>query len=472
MELPSFIKQFFTSHVRFIVCIFIIIAIIGAAWYIFSNTEPVLGFYTVGKGDVISSVDIPGTVSSSNNVSLSFQESGQIEKIYVKEGDSVNQGDVLASLDASAQETVLSQQQAVLANAQANYQKLLDGATPQDIKTSQDAVNLAQQNMTNAYGGAMNVLNNAYTAIYNAYNIVVTIQNNYFITQDSEGIAVSGAKDDINTNMQSAQTSLAVATKSMASSDIDASITQMISSLNNAYTDINTIRTQCDQGIYFYKVTAADKATLDGQKTAVNTSLTATTALQQNFLSLKLALQTAQDQLSVITAPPTQDNIDAAKAQIASARAQIENAKLNIANADIAAPFSGIARSVVGQVGMVVSPNVPILSIINNGIMKIDAYASETDVAHIQQNSTANVVLDAYGDGIKFSAKVSAIDTAQTIVNGSPAYHVTLYFAQPDARILAGMTGNVFIVTEEHDNVIEVPSSLILDSTGNDFVLI
>ena len=470
MDQTQAIKQFFSANVRFVVVVIIVLAIIGAGWYIISNVKPTLGSYTVEKGNIVLSVDIPGTVSSDNSVGLSFQESGQISKIYVKEGDPVNQGDTLASLDDSAQQTALRQQQATLASAQANYQKLLDGATAQDIKTSQDVVNSAQQNLTNAYSGAMNTLNNASTAIYNAYNVSVTIQNNYFTTQDPEGIAVSGAKADISTNMQSVQASLATATKSMAPADIDTTITQMISSLNNAYADVDTIRTQCDQGIYFYKVTAADKATLDGQKTSLNSSLTGVTALQQSIASLKLALQTAQDQLNVTTAPPTQANIDAAKAQIASAQAQISNAQLMINNATITAPFSGIVRNVVGQVGMVVSPNAPVLSIINNGIMKIDAYASETDVPQIQENATANVVLDSYGDSVKFPAKVTAVDTSETIVNGSPAYHVTLYFTQPDSRILAGMTGNVFVLTTEHDNVIEIPSRLVLTNGDNSFV--
>ena len=198
--------------------------------------------------------------------------------------------------------------------------------------------------------------------------------------------------------------------------------------------------------------------------------MTGVTSLQQNIASLKLALQTVQDQLNVTTAPPTQANIDAAKAQIASAQAQINNAQLMINNATITAPFSGIVRNIVGQVGMVVPPNVPVLSIINNGIMKIDAYASENDVPEIQENATSNVVLDSYGYNVKFPAKVTAVDTAETTVNGSPAYHVTLYFTQPDSRILAGMTGNVFVATAEHDNVIEIPSRLVLTNGDNNFV--
>jgi hypothetical protein len=104
--------------------------------------------------------------------------------------------------------------------------------------------------------------------------------------------------------------------------------------------------------------------------------------------------------------------------------------------------------------------------------MKIDAYASETDVSQVQSNATTTVTLDSYGNGVTFPAKVTAVDTSETMSNGSPAYHITLYFTQPDARIRAGMTGNVLVVVAEHNNVVEVPSHLVLDDGGNNFVLV
>ncbi len=463
------IKQFLFIHIRLAFGLVVIIAAIGTVWYIVSNSPPNLPSYAVGKGNVVASVDIPGTVSSSDSVALSFQESGKIASVNVQEGQMVTQGQVLASLSASSQQTQLEQEQAALAAAQANYQKLLAGATTQSVQTSQDAVNSANQNLTNAYSGAMNTLNTASTTIYNTYNLAVSIQNKYFNEQDSEGIAVSGARSDLNASMSSAQSSLAVAQKSMAPTDINAAVTQMSSSLNNAYSDISIIRAQCDQGTYYYAVTSTDKASLDSQKASVSAVLTSVTALQQSISSLALALQTAQDQLNVTTEPPTTADISSAKAQIAAAQAQIESANVQINNTTIVAPFSGMVINVVGQVGMVVSPNAPVLSLINNQIMKFDAFAPESEVSQIQANASANVVLDAY-NGPTFPAKVTAIDTGTTMFNGSPAYQVTLYFTEPDARIFSGMTGNVLVTTGEHDNVVTIPSRLVLASGNNTVV--
>ena len=74
-------KQFVTTHFKYVIGIAVVLIVGGAAWYIFSNTEPTIGSYTISRGDVVSSVDIPGTVSSSDSVDLSFQEAGQIEKV-------------------------------------------------------------------------------------------------------------------------------------------------------------------------------------------------------------------------------------------------------------------------------------------------------------------------------------------------------------------------------------------------------
>ena len=202
LKIPKFLKR-----KRNIWIIIILLILIIGGYFIFfrknNNGSIQTGFAT--KQNLQETVLSTGQVVSGTDLNLSFQGSGVVRRISVKEGDKVNQGQVLASLDQSSALATLTSAQGALAQAQANYEKLLAGATAQNIQTSQDTVNSAKQNLTNAYTGAINTLNNAYTAIYNAYNVSVTIQNNYFTSQDPQGIAVSGAKNDINTNMQSAQ---------------------------------------------------------------------------------------------------------------------------------------------------------------------------------------------------------------------------------------------------------------------------
>ena len=466
MKIPKFLKK-----KRNIWIIAILIVIIVAGFFIFTkktaNSSIQTGFAT--KQNLQETVLSTGQVVSGTNINLSFQSSGVVKEISVAEGDKVTQGQVLASLSQTGALATLTSAQGALAQAQANYEKLLAGATPQNVKTVQDAVNSAKQNLANAYSGAINTLNNAYTATYNAYNVATTIQNNYFAIQDPEGIAVSGAKSDINTNMQNVQSSLNAAEKSMAPADIDSTTVKMISALNNVYDDLDTIRTQCDRGTYYYNVTAADKSSLDLQKTYINTSLTNVTSLQQNIASLKLALQTAEDQLNVVTAPPAQADINLAKAQILSAQGQVASAQTILNNSVITAPESGTITQVDIKVGEQAntSQEVMVLQDVNN--LHAEADVSEADVAALQVGQAIDYTFDALGPDQHFAGKVLSINPASTVISGVVDYLVkgTL---DSIPNIKPGMTANMTILVAQKNSVLAVPSTAVINNNSKQYV--
>jgi RND family efflux transporter MFP subunit len=466
IKIPKFLKR-----KRNIWIIIILLIIIGVGFLIFgkksNNTSIQTGFAT--KQNLQETVLSTGQVVSGLNLNLSFQGSGIVRQIFVKEGDKVTAGQTLATLDQSSASASLTSAQGALGQAQANYEKLLAGATKQNIQTAQDSVNSAKQNLANAYTGAANTLNNAYTAVYNAYNVAVTMQNNYFTTQDPQGIAVSTAKNDINNNMQSLQNYLSTAEKSMGQSDIDVATGQMISGLNSVYDDVNAIRAQCDQGIYYYKVTNTDKSTLDSQKTSVNTALTAVTSLQQNIASLKLAFQMAQDQLDVTIAPPTAADIDLAKAQILSAQGQVDAAQATLNNSVIKAPEDGTITQVDIKVGeqAVPSEEVMILQDVNN--LHAEADVSEADIANLQVGQPIDYTFDALGPDQHFVGKVLTINPASTVISGVVDYLVKGSLDNIPG-IKPGMTANMTILVAKKDGALAVPSTAIINNNNNQYV--
>lgn len=157
---------------------------------------------------------------------------------------------------------------------------------------------------------------------------------------------------------------------------------------------------------------------------------------------------------------------------MAQAQAAAASAQVALDHASLVAPFSGTVQNLTAQVGQVVSPGAPVMSLINNSGLKIETYVSEKDVANIQAGDAAVVTLDAFGTGTTFPATVTTVDAAQSQVNGAPAYLVTLHFTNPDSRLKDGMTGNVHIIEAEHDNVTEVPSDLVINNNGSYFVLV
>lgn len=112
------------------------------------------------------------------------------------------------------------------------------------------------------------------------------------------------------------------------------------------------------------------------------------------------------------------------------------------------------------------------LSLTNSTGLKIEVYVSEADIAKVKVGDQANVTLDAYGTDTAFPATVTTIDTAETTVNGAPAYKVTLHFVNADPRVKAGMTANAHIIAAEHNNVIAIPARLVVGDGDQPFVLV
>ncbi len=102
----------------------------------------------VGSGGIWYWHELRVTISTDNAqvtgsiVAISPKISGRLVKLYVKEGDTVTAGEELAELDHAALGVAMSQAEAALELAQANYDQL-----PYNIRSAQAAVDKAQQGL-------------------------------------------------------------------------------------------------------------------------------------------------------------------------------------------------------------------------------------------------------------------------------------------------------------------------------------
>lgn len=83
-------------------------------------------------------------------VDLAFENSGRVEAIAVEEGDRVEEGALLASLDPSRSEDRLNQAEADVAQARADLAKARNGNRPQDIAQARARVDAARATLANA----------------------------------------------------------------------------------------------------------------------------------------------------------------------------------------------------------------------------------------------------------------------------------------------------------------------------------
>ncbi|MBL3524452.1 efflux RND transporter periplasmic adaptor subunit [Serratia plymuthica] len=80
----------------------------------------------IGRGDIEKNVLATGILKPALQVNVGAQVNGQLKKLYVKQGDRVSQGQLLAEIDPTLQKNELRKSQAELQSAQA--QKLMNEA--------------------------------------------------------------------------------------------------------------------------------------------------------------------------------------------------------------------------------------------------------------------------------------------------------------------------------------------------------
>lgn len=438
----------------------IIIAVLVGGYFMFFNKKIVPETLTVHPADFLQQVSASGTVVAKQNLDLSFQEPGQVVSVPVKVGDSVYAGQLLAAQNAGELQAQYLQMQAGVDLQKAKLDQLLAGNSPEDIQTTQAAVNSAMQNVNNAYANALTSQNGAYTAITNAITTVTYMQNTYFTSNDQEGFTIIANKKMLEASAADVK-NYVTATMSSDQGAIDNALAHVITDLRASYDSLATIRQQCDLDVYYSRVTLADKSSLDTQKTSLNTSLTTVTSAQSGIASYKAALSQTQDALNAKKSPPRPADIAVYQAQVQQAQASLQNVAAQLNKKRIYSPIDGVVTAAGAKVGRIFSSNDVAVSVISKNDFQIESYIPQINISLLKIGQAAKVILDSYGD-TAFDAKVALIDPAETIKDGVSTYKVTLEFTDSaDPRIKSGMTGNIVITTLQKSNVISVPQGIV-----------
>ena len=149
---------------RFFILLGLLIAA-GAAYYFFSSNSKQETTYlteSVTRGNVEKTVVASGSVESVNEVDVGAQASGKITRLYVKLGQEIKKGEMIADIDSTTQINTLNTKKAALVSYQAqlkakktaydvalsSYNRLSKLYTQK--ATSLDSVNTAKSTLDNA----------------------------------------------------------------------------------------------------------------------------------------------------------------------------------------------------------------------------------------------------------------------------------------------------------------------------------
>ncbi|XHA16227.1 efflux RND transporter periplasmic adaptor subunit [Citrobacter farmeri] len=110
-------------------CALALVVAVAGTWVSMASTltQENLPLETIGTGDIEKVVLVTGVLKPAVQVNVGAQVNGQLRKLYVRQGEKVQKGQLLAEIDPTLQESDLNNTRAQLASAKA--QKLSAQAT-------------------------------------------------------------------------------------------------------------------------------------------------------------------------------------------------------------------------------------------------------------------------------------------------------------------------------------------------------
>jgi multidrug efflux pump subunit AcrA (membrane-fusion protein) len=462
--------------------------------------------YTVTTQDVASGTSVSGTIHPTRSATLMAQAQAKVTAVYVKEGDSIKEGEVLLRIDSRLQDnqvaqaesryrtsvisaetadlTDLAQTKAQLEAAvqQAQIQELqaensLKNATVGDTNAAtvanlQEQVTKAEENLATAQS-KLNYLRNHDTsastgsdlAVQQAQLDLTTAQNQLVsVMQDPKSLqsAIDAQLARVDTARLSLQNANANAEASKTAAD--ASTAQRILDLNAAQLQV----TQAERA-----VTAA-KNDLAGNQKTVDAQANNVEVLKADVDQAKASVAVAKANLAGLSDTEQRNvlQLQSAREQESQALLALNAQKLSSENYVVKAPWSGTVLAVNVSTGDMVSPQTSLMKIADTSVWNVETYVDEVDILNVRDGQDAQITIDSYPDKT-FAGKVSYL--GRTLVKtpeGLNSYALKIGLTTPPTTVADGMSADATIILSTVKGVLAVPVESVISENGKKYVML
>ena len=369
------------------------------------------------RGSLTAQVGATGSVHANQAATLTFQTAGTVDQVEVAAGDTVDKGDVLATLERTSLGANVILAQADLVAAERALEELLTSATAK-----------AQAELAMA---------NAEKALKDTeYRWRVQQPGNRASPEtirDAKAKLVL-AEDDVDRYKAMYDRASGDSAKAMAQVNLTAAQQRRDAALRNL-------------NWYLGKPTENDQAILDAQVALA----------KAQFEDAVRAWERVKD-------GPNPDDVAAAQARVDAARA-------SVGLGSITAPFQGTVTFVEVKPGDIVTMGSRAFGLADLTRLFVDVDIPEVDIDRIQLGQDVTLTFDAVPNN-QYAGLVTDVGRVGTSVQGVVNFGVEVEVLEPDASIKPGMTAAVNVIVSQIDNVLLVPNRAVRVQDGKRVVFV
>jgi len=459
----------------------------------------------VRRGEFIVKVRESGNLEPLISVEVRSNVEGEIETLYIKEGDVVEKEQALLKID---DEQVREQQKQASANrdarrAQVEQATLRIGMTEKQqesaITQAQNAVESAKAALESLDANTRQRITEAETQISTTKNLLqqdeIALRQSEIelqqatLRQERAQVAEGSAKVVSETAESELKRNQGLFEKKLVSKRV---LEEAETASANALSQYETAQKDVESQI---KAVESQQETIDARKEALESRRATLRLHQENLITiresqaaqkrqLEAELKSAETRLQQIletTDEEKQLTVHAkasAEAALLEAQSTLKAQEERVDWTTVIAPMSGTVTRLNVEEGEIVtsgrsafSQGPAILTIADLSRMVVKTRINEVDIAKIALGQRVEIRVDAYRDQV-FEGRVSEIAPSAYTPDprggqqgdGTITFEVVIEVVGSPAELLPGMSADVDIIVMEDDNVLQLPIDSVIDS--------
>jgi HlyD family secretion protein len=428
----------------------VVIVVVGVLIVIKGQGTGNTAIETVKRQNLVRSISASGSVVSSTDLSLGFEQSKMVSSIKVSVGTKVKKGDILANLSNGNERAALTSAKGALLAARARYNKVLEGSSSQEIS-------LAQVQLESTKKTQENLVANARRKLYSdgliadpqdtTQDVAPSISGNYSGNEEGE-YRISFTNNNSNqiryNGLEKGTVDIDTLPKPLGTKGL------LIAFMGTTY-NVNSS----------WRILLPNKS---GPNYTVNLN-----SYQAAVASAEAAIAEKQAELDLKKASARQPDVDAALADMITAQAGVDMANATLEKTMLRAPADGTITSVNVKVGEIPQIGKIAISLQDVSNLYLEANINESNIKSVAIGQPVTVTFDAF-TGDTYHATVSSIDPAATIENNVVNYKIKALLTETES-IRPGMTANMIIQTAEISQALVLPGRVIETKNGVQTVL-
>ncbi len=381
----------------------IVLIVVAVVW--FMQRPKTVDLVEPIQATITETITGSGTVGGETESNVGAQLQGIVNKLYVKEGDTVVRGQQLALIKNDVAEAQISQARSAVSTARAQLAQVSRDALGSDINAAVEQVNQA---------------------------IAQVEQQRSVITQTEKSVDQGSS----------------ILEQLLSERDLAAKELERSSSLVKTG-DIS--RSQYDRDANILKV--AEKR-VEAQKQAIEVSRANVRSAQSSLRSLEANVRVLQSRLRTIRSGARAEDIKVAQSRVAETERALSVAEEQAGNASVTAPFAGTVTKVNAEAGQTVG-NLGVLTLVSvEPEIRIDV--DENNLSALKVGQEAVISSGPFSEDT-FQGTVSEIGAAVDAVRGTIT--ITVIPDNPPDWLRPGQTINVNIITAKSVSRLLIPET-------------